>query len=220
MWPSLVSGNTDAISWLDKKHGPGPLCNRAVQVTKPMAERKTPWVRSVEIPLCKAISQADTERVCTESWLWEEHPLLHRGIEPASAAWRSDVLTNWATSHPNLSSNCQGSFYWRGQKHTSPPCFSPFFERQDIQAGLPAGQGDTGWCYAWVEPKLNPGLLLWGTEHQPVTVRVRTLPDKETQYSTTPGLSQNRTQDLRCEEQNTSQWLTGREALSHSTTTS
>ena len=40
------------------------------------------------------------KRVCAESWLWEENPLPHRGIEPASAAWRSDSLTNWATSHP------------------------------------------------------------------------------------------------------------------------
>ena len=40
------------------------------------------------------------KRVCTESWLWEKNPLPHRGIEPASAVWRSDVLTNWATSPP------------------------------------------------------------------------------------------------------------------------
>ena len=37
------------------------------------------------------------KRVCTESWLWEKNPLPHWGIEPASAAWRSDALTNWAT---------------------------------------------------------------------------------------------------------------------------
>ena len=36
-------------------------------------------------------------RVCTESWLWEKNPLPHWGIEPASVAWRSDALTNWAT---------------------------------------------------------------------------------------------------------------------------
>ena len=28
-----------------------------------------------------------TERVCTESWLWEDNPLPHWGIEPASAVW-------------------------------------------------------------------------------------------------------------------------------------
>ena len=39
-------------------------------------------------------------RVFTESWLWEKNPLPHRGIEPASAAWRSDALTNWAASPP------------------------------------------------------------------------------------------------------------------------
>ena len=41
----------------------------------------------------------DTKRE-SESWLWEENPLPHWGIEPASVAWRSDALTNWATSHP------------------------------------------------------------------------------------------------------------------------
>ena len=35
---------------------------------------------------------ADTQkRVCTESGLWEKNPLLHRGIEPASAACRSEA---------------------------------------------------------------------------------------------------------------------------------
>ena len=38
------------------------------------------------------------KRVCTESWLREKNPLPHRGIEPVLAAWRSDALTNWATS--------------------------------------------------------------------------------------------------------------------------
>ena len=38
--------------------------------------------------------------VCTESGLWEKNPLPHRGIEPASAAWRSDAVTSWAASHP------------------------------------------------------------------------------------------------------------------------
>ena len=40
------------------------------------------------------------KRVCTESWLREKNPLPHRGIDPASAAWRSDALINWATSPP------------------------------------------------------------------------------------------------------------------------
>ena len=34
----------------------------------------------------------DTARVCTESWFWEKHLLPHRGIEPASAACRTDAL--------------------------------------------------------------------------------------------------------------------------------
>ena len=43
---------------------------------------------------------------CTdkESLRWKltrkKNPLPHRGIEPASAAWRSDALTNWAASPP------------------------------------------------------------------------------------------------------------------------
>ena len=35
-------------------------------------------------------------KVCAESWPQEENPLPHKGIEPASAAWQSDALTNWA----------------------------------------------------------------------------------------------------------------------------
>ena len=42
------------------------------------------------------------KRVCTESWLWEENPLPHRGIEPASAAWRSYALTHRAASPPHF----------------------------------------------------------------------------------------------------------------------
>ena len=40
------------------------------------------------------------KRIGSDSWLWEENLLPPRGIGPASAAWRSDALTNWATSHP------------------------------------------------------------------------------------------------------------------------
>ena len=40
------------------------------------------------------------KRAGTDSWPWEKNPLPNRGIEPASAAWRADALTNWATSHP------------------------------------------------------------------------------------------------------------------------
>ena len=38
------------------------------------------------------------KRVCTESRLWEKNPLPYRGIEPTSAACRS----NWATSPTHL----------------------------------------------------------------------------------------------------------------------
>ena len=46
------------------------------------------------------------KRVCTESWLWEENSLPHWGNKPASAAWRFDALTNWATSHPSTVTFC------------------------------------------------------------------------------------------------------------------
>ena len=35
----------------------------------------------------------DTVRECTEGWPWEKNPLPHRGIEPASAACRSDAVS-------------------------------------------------------------------------------------------------------------------------------
>ena len=61
------------------------------------------------------------KRVCTESWLWEKNPSPHRGIEPASAAWRSGALTNWAIS-PSPFSWCVCSpgvipSGWLGSKH-------------------------------------------------------------------------------------------------------
>ena len=40
------------------------------------------------------------KRVCTESWLWENHPLLHQGTKPASAVWRSEALPT--ELHPHL----------------------------------------------------------------------------------------------------------------------
>ena len=42
------------------------------------------------------------KRVCTERWLWEKNPLQHRGIEPASAACRSDALLTELHSHLSL----------------------------------------------------------------------------------------------------------------------
>ena len=40
-----------------------------------------------------AVGCTDTQKnIRTESWLWEKTPLSHRGIEPASAACRSDGL--------------------------------------------------------------------------------------------------------------------------------
>ena len=42
------------------------------------------------------------KRVCTESWLLEKNPLPHKGIEPASAACRSDALPTELHSHAFL----------------------------------------------------------------------------------------------------------------------
>ena len=39
------------------------------------------------------------KRVCAESWLWEKNPLLHWGVELASAACRPDALP--AELHPH-----------------------------------------------------------------------------------------------------------------------
>ena len=56
------------------------------------------------------------KRVCTESWLWKENPLPHQGIEPVSAAWRSDALTSWATSHPFLFFfHLVSAIFWMGK---------------------------------------------------------------------------------------------------------
>ena len=52
------------------------------------------------------------KRVRTESWPWEKNPLPHRRIEPASAAWRSDGLTNWATSPHNWNWNLSNQRKW------------------------------------------------------------------------------------------------------------
>ena len=46
------------------------------------------------------------KRVCTESWLWEKNPLLHQGIEPASAACQSDALPT--ELHPWYLCGCLG----------------------------------------------------------------------------------------------------------------
>ena len=51
------------------------------------------------------------KRVCIERWLWEKNPLPHRGIEPDSAAWRSDALTNWATSPTSVFCNTSRLFF-------------------------------------------------------------------------------------------------------------
>ena len=42
------------------------------------------------------------QRVCTKSWLWEKNPLPHRGIDPSSAACRSDALPTELHHHLDL----------------------------------------------------------------------------------------------------------------------
>ena len=50
---------------------------------------------------CTRAVYGHCKRVCTISWLWEKkNPLPHRGIEPASAACRSDALST--ELHPCL----------------------------------------------------------------------------------------------------------------------
>ena len=41
------------------------------------------------------------KRVCSESWFWEKNPLPHRGIEPTSAACRSNTLATELYPHPS-----------------------------------------------------------------------------------------------------------------------
>ena len=48
----------------------------------------------------------DTERESALKVDWEENPLPHRGIKPASVAWWSDAVANWATSPPHLLHTC------------------------------------------------------------------------------------------------------------------
>ena len=55
---------------------------------------------------CKRGVYGHRKRACPDSWLWEENPLRHQGIEPASAAWRFAALTSWAASHPHLLRLC------------------------------------------------------------------------------------------------------------------
>ena len=42
------------------------------------------------------------KRVCTESWLWEKNPMPHLGVEPASAACRSDAVPTELHPHPTM----------------------------------------------------------------------------------------------------------------------
>ena len=49
-------------------------------------------------------------RVCTESWLWEKNLLLHRGMEPVSAACRSDALPTELQPHPQPQHLCVHKF--------------------------------------------------------------------------------------------------------------
>ena len=88
------------------------------------------------------------KRVCTESWLWEKNPLPHWGIEPASAVWWSDALTNWATSPSS---------------HAGKPWFDVIL----IQCTSTA----SGYLYTWLilrtaveSAKSSKGKLLFGSD--------------------------------------------------------
>ena len=92
---------------------------------------------STDVNACNCTRRCtDTrKRVCTESWLWEENPLLHRGIEPASAAWRSDALPMSYILNPSAlffsqaQSNASWSRWWAKSTQTrvvSPVLLSSF----------------------------------------------------------------------------------------------
>ena len=59
-----------------------------------------------DVPACNCTQglYGHRKRVCTESWLWEKNPLLHRGLEPASRlrlAFQSNALPT-ELSQPQL----------------------------------------------------------------------------------------------------------------------
>ena len=94
------------------------------------------------------------ERVCTERWLWEKNPLPHRRIEPASAACRSDALTNWATSPFPF------CLYVVGQN-------SPILSKRETYPAHTVGGNSpmtfTLWNFSWHSPgvKIHPWHPLW-----------------------------------------------------------
>ena len=49
---------------------------------------------------CAQVVYGHRKRVCTESWLWEKNPLARGGIEPVSAACRSDAVPTELYPHP------------------------------------------------------------------------------------------------------------------------
>ena len=59
-----------------------------------------------DVPACNCTQglYGHRKRVCTESWLWQKNPLLHRGLEPASRlrlAFQSNALPT-ELSQPQL----------------------------------------------------------------------------------------------------------------------
>ena len=46
------------------------------------------------------------KRVCTESWLWKKNPSLHRGIEPVSAACRTEAVLTELHPLPRVQCRC------------------------------------------------------------------------------------------------------------------
>ena len=58
---------------------------------------------------CRRGVYGHRKRVYTENWLWEKNSSPHGGIEPASAACRSDALPAELHPHPEL---CRVYYFW------------------------------------------------------------------------------------------------------------
>ena len=80
------------------------------------------------------------KRAFTEGWPWEKNPLPHWGIEPASAAWQSDALTNWATSPPYTTSGQRWSCLRADSGEICMRC-------SGVHVGLP--------CRSWYHTEVN-----------------------------------------------------------------
>ena len=86
-------------------------------------------VRTAEESLCWKLTPGEEKK----------NPLPHRGIEPASAAWRSDALTNWATSPPKTSPVCllfQTDYFENVAEISSDALNGTHWKYSELQAGF------------------------------------------------------------------------------------